>query len=209
MKQKTIQSITALLGFIGLAIQFYYAVSRKMDEGHSFLYGVNHFFTYFTILVNTMLVILLISAVVAPNGRLAGWFRKSSNSAGVALYILVVGIIFYALLYDSSKPFGLDQVATHILHGYVPSVYFLMWLFDFRQSDLFYKDTYKWLLFPLFYFVYVLIRGAVIGTYPYFFVNAEKYGYSKVGLYGVGILFFFLLLGSFLVWIDNSFKKKN
>jgi hypothetical protein len=207
MKHKSLQTITAFLGFIGLAIQFYYVVSRKIEEGQTFLYGVIHFFTYFTILVNLMLVVLLISAVVAPNGRLASWFRKSSSSAGVALYVLVVGIIFYLLLYDTSKPFGLDQLATHILHGYIPSIYFFMWLFNFRQSDLIYKDVYKWLLFPLFYFVYVLIRGAAIGVYPYFFVNADKYGYSVVGMYAVGILLFFILLGSLLVWIDKKFKK--
>jgi hypothetical protein len=207
MKLKSIQVKTAILGFIGLAIQFYYSVSRKLEEGYSFFYGVNHFFTYFTILVNTMLVVLLISAVVAPEGRLAGWFRKSINNAGVALYVLVVGIIFYGLLYNSSKPFGLDQLATHILHGYIPIVYFFMWFFNFRQSDLLYKNIYKWLLFPLFYFAYVLIRGAAIGVYPYFFVNVDKNGYSVVGLYAVAILLFFLLLGSLLVWIDRKFKK--
>lgn len=207
MTTKVFRIKTAILGFLGIVIQGYFTITRRLEEGHSFIYGLNYYFTYFTVIVNSLLVIILGSSVLFPNSRLSKWFKKTSISAALTLYILIVGIIFYALLFDRTKPFGLDQVATHVLHGYVPLAYTLMWFFDFRQNDLKHTTSVKWLIFPLIYFIYVLARGALIDAYPYFFVNAHKYGYGMVAMYAVGILLFFLFMGNMLILIDNKIKK--
>ncbi|MBY0554952.1 Pr6Pr family membrane protein [bacterium] len=198
---------TAMLGFLGIVIQGYYTITRRLEEGHSFVYGLNYYFTYFTVIVNSLLVIILASSVLFPESKLSQWFKKTTSSAALTLYILIVGIIFYALLFDRTKPFGLDQIATHVLHGYVPLAYTLMWFIDFRQNDLKHKSSLKWLIFPLLYFIYVLVRGAIIDAYPYFFVNAGKYGYGMVAMYALGILLFFLFMGNLLILIDNKIKK--
>lgn len=207
MTTKAFRLKTAILGFLGIVIQGYFTINRRIEEGHSFAYGLNYYFTYFTVLVNSFLVVILTSSVFFPEGRLSKWFKKSTNSAALTVYILIVGIIFYALLFDRTKPFGIDQLATHVLHGYVPLTYTLMWFFDFRQNDLKHKHSLNWLIFPIFYFVYVLVRGAVIDAYPYFFVNAGKYGYGMVAMYALGILLFFLFMGNILILIDNKIKK--
>lgn len=36
-----------------------------------------------------------------------------------------------------------------------------------------------WLVFPVSYLIYVLVRGAVDGWHPYFFINASAIGYRR------------------------------
>lgn len=200
-------SVTAILGFTGVGIQFYYTLMRKLAEGHSVLYSINHFYSYFTIIINTLLALLLSWLLLFPQSKLSRWFRRPSVNGAMALYILIVGIIYYTLLHNPDKPFTLEVVATHLLHGFVPPAYFALWFFSFRQVDLKYRDTIKWLIFPLFYFIYIILRGEVVKKYPYFFVDIEKYGYARVSLNALGVLLVFLFMGSILVFLDRNLKK--
>lgn len=200
--RKAAISLTALLGFLGVGVQFVFSVSRRMEEGHSFLYGVQYFFSYFSILSSTAVAVLLGSYVLFPESRLSRWFQRSAVNAGVALYILIVGMIFYLLLYKPGE-FGLSQIATHIIHGFLPIAYFLIWLLTFRKGDLRYGHSLQWLSAVLVYFVYILLRGYFQGVYPYFFVDVNKYGYGGVSLYALGISLIFLLVGLLIIVIDR------
>lgn len=204
MKTYSLVSITASLGFIALSIQCYLSVTRKLAQGFSLLYATNHFFSFFTILTNLTVAVLLASYILFPDSKLTRWFKKTTNSAAIGVYILIVGIIYYALLLKSDTQYGLGYVATHILHGYIPLAYLALWFFKFRNGDLKFKDSVKWLLFPIIYFVYLLIRGVFLGVYPYFFMNVSQYGYSQVLLFSLGILTVFLLVGSLLVMLDQK-----
>lgn len=201
--QRLAISVTALLGFVGLAIQGFFSISRRLEQGHSFLYGLQHFFSYFSILTNLSVAVLLASYVLFPDSRLTKWFRQSANNAAVLLYILIVGLIFYLLLYNYSRSVGWDLLGTHLIHGFVPIAYFLLWLGYFRKGDLQYRLSLKWLAAVLVYFIYVLIRGYFLNVYPYFFVNVEKHGYGGVGLYAVGIALIFVLVGLGIILVDR------
>lgn len=198
--------VTALLGFIGLSIQSYFSITRKLEQGFSVLYATNHFFSFFTIIINTSVAVLLFGYYFFPQSKLSRWFRKSVNSAAVALYILIVSLIYYTLLRNNRPLLPIEMVATHILHGYVPLVYLCLWFFKFRNGDLKYADSIKWVLFPLGYFVYILIRGAMIDAYPYFFVNVAEIGYSMVLVYAACILAVFSIIGLSLVMVDRKIK---
>ncbi len=200
--------ITAVLGAIGIGIQFYFSFTRKLEQGFSVLYATNHFFSFFTIIINTGVAVLLLAYYFFPESKLSRWFKNTTNSAAVALYILIVSLIYYTILMNSRPLLPIEMVATHILHGYVPLAYLGLWFFKFRNGDLKYSDSFKWVLFPLGYFIYILLRGAVIDAYPYFFVNVAQIGYPMVLLYAVGILTVFLISGLSLVVIDRRIKLK-
>lgn len=200
--------ITAVLGAIGIGIQFYFSFTRKLEQGFSVLYAANHFFSFFTIIINTGVAVLLLAYYFFPESKLSRWFKNTANSAAVALYILIVSLIYYTILMNSRPLLAIEMVATHILHGYVPLAYLGLWFFKFRNGDLKYSDSFKWVLFPLGYFIYILLRGAVIDAYPYFFVNVAQIGYPMVLLYAVGILTVFLISGLSLVVIDRRIKLK-
>ncbi len=198
---------SGILGFLSVWVQFYFSLIRRLAEGHSVLYGINYFFSYFTVIINISVSVLLMLSVLRPEARISRWFRKPVINTAFALYILVVGMIFYALLYRTSTAEGVEMLATHVLHGYVPVAYSLIWFYRYRTNTLVYSLTLKWILMPLAYFVYLLIRGLLLGVYPYFFVNPVKLGgYDKVALYAVAILAFFALLGSVLVFLDRRHK---
>lgn len=196
--------VTSFFGFMAIGIQFYYSFNRHMADGRSVLYAVNHFFSYFTILTNTIVAVLLSSAVYFRTSKWSLWFLKPAVNGAVCLYILIVGIIYYVLLNNTWKPIGAEYFASHTLHGFVPTMYAIIWYKYLRSSVLKYSDALKWLMFPAVYFVYLLIRGQIIGKYPYFFVDPTKIGLGGVVIYSLGILVFFFGLGSLLVLLDRK-----
>lgn len=203
-KSKLVISTTSILGFLAIIIQFYYSFNRHMEEGRSVIYAVNHFFSYFTILTNTIVAMLLAALVYFKNSKLSLWFTKPAVNGAICLYILIVGIIYYVLLNNTWKPLGPEYFATHTLHGFVPVAYAFIWYKYLRSSVLKYSDALKWLIFPFTYFVYLIIRGQVVQKYPYFFVDPTKIGFNGVAMYSVAILFFFWALGLLLVLLDQK-----
>ena len=64
-----------------------------------------------------------------------------------------------------------------------------------------------WKIYPLVFPVYTLIRGAIVGFYPYPFLNpASAGGYGGVALYCVAIFVAFLVVGWLLVVAANRWK---
>lgn len=201
---------TALLGIIGVSIQFYFSFTGKLEQGFSVFYATNHYFSFFTAIVNSGIAVVLLGYYFFPDSKLSRWFKKSTNNTAFALYILIVSLIYYTLLLNNHPLGPAEMVATHILHGYVPLAYLGLWFYKFRNGDLNFSDSFRWVLFPLGYFIYILIRGAIVGAYPYFFLNVSKIGYSMVLLYAVCILGVFLLCGLSLILLDRRIKlKKN
>lgn len=206
---KILVLLTSVLGFIGLAIQFYFSIPRRLAQGHSIAYAVNYYFSYFTILTNTFIAILLFCYVLSPDSKLSLWFKKTSNNAAIALYIFIVSLIYYTLLLNNHPLEFYESMATHILHAIVPTAYLLLWFFRLRKGNLKYTDSLKWIAFPLVYFIYILIRGAIVDAYPYFFINVTKLGYPIVLLYAAGILLIFLIVGLSIVALDQKIKIKD
>ena len=65
-------------------------------------------------------------------------------------------------------------------------------------------------MFPLLYLVYVLIRGSIIGWYPYPFLNpAQAGGYGGVTLYSLGICVAFAAIGGVLMTLGNKLPRVN
>ena len=170
--------ITATLGAAATFTQLYYSLTFKLADGYSVLYGLNHYFSYFTCLMNTLVFTCLFCYSIFPNSRFTRWFLRPASNGAVLLYILIVGIIFYALLYSTITSVGWDRTATHVVHGFVPSAYLALWFFYFRRGALRYLHCVEWLLVPGLYFIYILGRGELLLVYPYFFLNAGKYGYA-------------------------------
>ena len=206
-KERKIALIIGILGFAAIIIQMYFSVSRNLENGKTIVYALNHYFSYFTILTNTALAVLLLSVAIVPSRKISKWFGKASVSSAFLVYILVVGIVYYVLLLNVWKPTGLEFVANHILHGAVPCGYAIFW-FKFRRSGaLKFSQTWAWLWYPGLYFIYLMIRGAILGVYPYFFVDVARFGLLTVLLYSCGILAFFKFLAYLLVRFDRAVKS--
>lgn len=79
--------------------------------------------------------------------------------------ILMTGIIYHALLSDGVMDFN-----NHAVHTFTPIAYPIFY-FLFVTPSIRIKDFWVTLLFPLAYFIIILIQGAFTKWYPYGFLN--------------------------------------
>jgi hypothetical protein len=159
-----------------------------------------NYFSYFTIDSNLIAVALLLIGVTR-------W--RSTNSPGLdvlrgagVVYMSVTGVVFTLLLSGVDVDTQLKWVNT-VVHELMPLVMVADWLIAPPASRLTLRQGALWLLFPLVWIVYTLIRGAAINWYPYPFLNPANGGYASVTVYCVGILVFMLVVCAAVVWLGN------
>ena len=62
------------------------------------------------------------------------------------------------------------------------------WLLEPPRARLTIRQGLLWLIFPVGWIAYTMIRGGLVGLYPYPFLDPANGGYATVALYCVGIL---------------------
>jgi len=173
---------------IGFGILALFAIvtqlTRTIQNGHS----VINFFSFFTIESNLLAAIVLL---IVGFGSLAGAkaYRSFAFIRGAATLCMVMTGIIFALLLS-----GLEQRlqvtipwVNIVLHYVMPVVMLLDWLLFPPKFRFSFGQTLFWLLFPLAYLVYSLIRGSLIGWYPYPFLDVSQIGWGSVILMSVVI----------------------
>ena len=206
--KKSLLIFTAIIAWFAIVIQGYFSVQRSYSNGLSTIQGVIHFLSYFTIWINALIAFLLTSCWLKPNSKLSIWFQKPSVNTAVALYILIVAIIYSLLLRNTWNPKGMELIADHILHDLIPALYIIQWIFYFRGPGLHQKHLFYWLILPLIYLIYVLVRGAWVGAYPYPFLKVSALGYQKVLINSGVILIGFILVSLVLFAVDYLLQKR-
>src|SRR6185437_7417356 len=125
----------------------------------------------------------------------------------------IVGIVFSVLLRDTDLGTLAPWVNT-VVHFVMPIAVVADWLYQPPKAQLTMRQALYWLIYPLLYLVYTLVRGAITGFYPYPFLNpntipghATAGNYGAVLLYCVAIFVAFLVVGAILVWLGNRLKR--
>jgi len=85
----------------------------------------------------------------------------------------------------------------------MPASYLLFWLFLVRKAGLRWYDPLLWLIYPLFYMAFVVIRGKMSGFYPYPFIDVGALGYSRALLNAGGVMVILVVLGALAVVIGR------
>jgi hypothetical protein len=138
-----------------------------------------NFYSFFTIQTNLFAIAMLgLVVIVRPPERTVLF---DAVRGAVTLYITITGVVFALLL--SGLQESLD---THIawvdftVHKLMPVVLVADWLIDPPRHRLSFRTGLAWLLYPLVYLVYTLIRGAQADWYPYPFLDVSRHGYGGV-----------------------------
>ncbi|MGX5694870.1 Pr6Pr family membrane protein [Agromyces soli] len=184
--------------------QFAKSLSMVPDAG----FFVVNFFSFFTIQSNLIgAVVLAIGAVLA--------FRSSGDSDGFTLvrvcataYLATTLVVYNTLLRDIS----LDQATTlpwsnEILHVWAPLYVVLDWVFAPGRQPVAWRRLWIVAIYPLVWAAYTMVRGAIVGWYPYPFLNpAVKpgVGYDGVLVYVVAIAAFILLVGAGVIALSRT-----
>ena len=88
----------AVLGWTGLGLQLYLIFFARLSVGASLLGGLVSFFSYYTILTNTLVATVLTCAVAERESSTRRWFLQPWVSSGIAVSIVVVGLAYSILL---------------------------------------------------------------------------------------------------------------
>ncbi len=170
--------------------------------------SISNFFSYFTILCNLLIAVSLTIASISPKSKAGIFFSSLSVQTAIALYIFIVSLVYNLVLRGIWVFSGWQLFVDNMLHVVNPILYILFWLFFRTKGTLKWQDGLYWIVFPLSYLIYSLIRGSLINWYPYPFLNAAKLGYTKV-LANISImLIVFLVAGLILIFITQSIKNK-
>lgn len=200
MNKKTVigilQLIFGIIPLITIGIQFSIHVSNG--------YSVVNFFSYFTNLANILsAAVMLIGSYLTLSGKQSGVYDATRGAS--VMYMAVVGVVFVLLLRNADLG-GLLPWINILLHYIMPTVAILFWILFPPHSKIIPKTILYWLLPPLIYLVYSLIRGYFTNWYPYFFVNPSiSGGYGGVAVYSMLVLIIFSLFG-LIVWKISRIK---
>jgi hypothetical protein len=189
----------ALIAWAGLAVQF----GATFEQSGSVAETVWSLLRYFTILTNLLVAIVFTGIAL---GKPA--FRSPPLAGGVTLAILLVGVTYHLLLSGLVELSGLARLANFIMHGAVPVLVPLFWLFFTPKGGLQIRDGLMWSLYPGAYFAYALTRGEIENKYPYPFMDVAKIGWLQTATNAVVILLCFLAAILALVWLDRRLTRK-
>lgn len=171
-------------------------------------FAVLNFFGYFTNLSNIFAsIVFIIGAIYLLQGRQPTPTEEVIRGASVVA-MAVVGIVFSVLLQDTDLGTLLPWV-NFVVHYVMPVAVVADWLFQPPKSTITLRQVGYWLIYPLLYVVYTLIRGAIVGFYPYPFLNPAKVGgYDGVTLYSIGIFVLFLAVGWLAMVLANRLPRR-
>jgi hypothetical protein len=192
--------LIAVIAWCALLLQTALVVRTVVAEGKSPLIGVVNTFSYFTILTN--LLVAVVCTACLRRERSGTFLTRPSTLSAVAVYIFIVGLTYSLLLRSLWNPTGLQAVADISLHDVVPILFVFFWIFFVPKGTLRWSQPLYWLIYPLLYVVYSLIRGALIGVYPYHFADPILLGYPRALTNAVFMLVGFWLLGLIVVGVD-------
>jgi hypothetical protein len=177
---KIYRTAIGLLGFSALVTEVATLHERNKLE-------LANFFSYFTVEANLFAAIVLIAGGLTLTAK-----GESSTFAVIrgaaTLYLAITGLVFSLLLAGLE---GVEFTAVPwdniVLHYLMPVLIVLDWLVFPPTERISFRRGLIWLVFPLAYVVYSLIRGHAVGWYPYPFLDPGPRGYTGVIQSSIGI----------------------
>ena len=189
-----------------MLLQFYVTLTLRAANGHDFPGTLVYFFTFYTILTNIMLVLVYASDLTTA-GWLA-WWRSPVTRGMMAGAIALVGIFNHLLLADLQDLSGLSAFCDLLLHYVTPAYFVLWWIVLQPKGTLRFADIPVMLLPTLIWLVWAMLRGAIVGEYPYPILDAQKLGYAAVGINCVYVFVGLLVLYIIVIGLDRALADK-
>ena len=200
---KLLLAAICLLGWFALVCQFYLIILNRITSIPEIII---RYFSYFTILTNLLVAICCTALLTNRNSKIKSFFSRQNTLTAVAVYITVVGLVYNSILRFLWNPQGLQWIVDELLHSVIPLLFIVFWLLIVPKGKFQWKNVLAWLLYPLIYLVFVLLRGLPSSFYPYPFIDVDKIGYYKTFINSSGMLLAFLAV-AIIFLIINRFKK--
>ncbi|HEX9510242.1 MAG TPA: Pr6Pr family membrane protein [Puia sp.] len=209
---KIMQAYAALLaitGWVAVILQFYLIL---LNRTASVAETVVRFFSFFTILTNILVAVCCTVLWLRPGaGRSGGtgsggwlyFFAKPATLTAITVYITIVGLVYNIVLRILWEPQGLQLWVDELLHTVIPFLFIIFWMVFVLKGGLRWKDVPSWLIYPIVYTLFIMVRGALSGFYPYPFIDLNKIATHEVFINAGAVLVGFLVLSLVLVGIGK------
>lgn len=160
--------------------------------------------SYFTIWSN---VVVALAAMLLARRRVpvTGWLQVLRLDA--VLMITVTALVYAVLLAPTAVVVGWSRLTDPILHQITPAVTVLVWLVFGPRRWVSGRVVLASLVIPVAWIAWMLLRGAVIGTYPYDFANVAELGYARVGTVLLAILAFGVAVAAVYWVLDLALRR--
>ena len=207
--KKLMGGLVAATAWAGLAIQLWLSLRIASVNGKSFGSGLISYLGYFTILTNLFVALATTLPLAASVSGLGKWSARGAVYGCAVTAITGVGISYHILLRNIWNPQGWQWVADMTLHYAVPLLTLALWIVFPPKERVSWKWPLLWCVYPAAYFVYALVRGALIHSYPYYFIDVPALGYSRVFIHAAGLFVVFAMIGAIVTGIAAMRGPKN
>lgn len=204
----------AALIIAAIAAQLTASLTTAAELGRDVGVTLANFFSFFTILSNTLTAVVLVWA--------GFWFFARGRHAEaeppalalslacVTTYMIITGIVYNSLLRGIELPQGSEPIpwSNEVLHLIGP-LFLLADLFvgPLRRA-LPWRAVWGVVAFPILWVVYTMLRGPLVTNpvsgdpfwYPYPFLNPNTDGWASVIFWIVAIAVAFLVVATLVVW---------
>ena len=187
--------VAGALGILVLALH----LDDSLGSGAS---ALPNFFSYFSMQSAIAGVILwLIGGVIALRGSADPRWLLTARML-VTTYLLVSGVV-YTIIVAQAVARGVSiQVpwTSQVLHYWMPAYALVGWLLPPRRASIRWISLRGVLAFPIAWGAFTMVRGAMVGWYPYFFLDPYQVsGPAEFAAYGAIVLSFIMLVAAMLI----------
>ncbi len=197
--------IIAFLAWSAIITQFYLMLQNRTAPVAE---TIIRFFSFFTILTNILVAICATSFLLPSSTALSRFFTRTNTVSAITLYITIVGIVYNVILRFLWEPKHLQMVVDELLHLVIPALFILFWLFFIPDKKLQWKNVLPWMIYPVVYLIYILVRGAFSGFYPYPFIDVTSIGYTKTLINCCLIALLFFVFGYLFTWLARRGSRQ-
>jgi hypothetical protein len=189
-------AIVAIAAWAGLGIQFAATLTLTGSAGEALLIILRYFTVITNLLVAIVMTVLALGRPVRP-----------MVLGGTTLAIILVAVVYMLLLRGLVELSGGAILADTLLHKVVPLLAVAYWLAFAPKGGLRLRDPLLWVLYPLTYLGYALVRGAFEGRYAYPFMDVATLGLARTATNCAVIAGGFVVAGLAMVALDRALAR--
>jgi hypothetical protein len=195
---------TAICAVVGVAVSVGTAANNHGGFFHSPTLRALNTFAFFT--VDSNLIVAVTTGLLALRPERRSLAFRSARLTGLVC-ITVTGVVYHVALASLLDLQGWDRFGNEMVHTAVPILTVAGWLLFGPRAGLSATTAWWSLTFPVAWLTFTLARGAVVGFYPYPFIDVTAIGYAGALLNCVWVSALLLGLAGAAVTLDRQLSR--
>jgi hypothetical protein len=203
---KTLAMIGIVVGVAAVTAELAMEIAGRFAKGNGLVAALAHVLSYFTIVSNVAVVLAYVGAL---RGNSGSWLRPHVMRGMTLAMIALVMLAYFFIISRTEHPRGIAWLSAMIMHYATPPLYALWWVLYVPHGRLKLREVGAMLIPSVIYMIYVLIRGRLVGEYPYAMLDATRIGSGSVTLHAIGLLIALAALCAAVVALDRWLARRS